>query len=155
MGPTARYDIHPPFRLCTTHPKIGALGFVLPGTNIETGSPMVAAASPSRQDSANETLDIRLAKTENSGVVHRVVLTCGNDGYILTGQGCHTPGMNNLLYPPGSSPATNILTHTPIRPEHIRIAPIARAPPLQNESLTIRITTVSLREPRVGDFSVT
>lgn len=68
------------------------------------------------------------------GVVHRVILTTGHDeGYVIVGTGAY-----------------NLHTWAPVRLEHVRVlgAGTGNHPA---QPITIRITTVSLREPRVGD----
>jgi DNA-directed RNA polymerase beta subunit len=170
---TERFDVHPPFRLCADHPEIpGSLGFVQPGHVVRLGSPMVAAIHAAHDSNHAAPYDMRYAKADDVGIVHRVVVTCGNEGYVLT---------NHSAY--------NLFSLSPVRPEHIRIGSLqpprtmmsssstaaaaaagsrsrSRAssatsaaggggasppPPAAPESVTIRITTVSLREPRVGD----
>lgn len=71
--------------------------------------------------------------------VHRVVVTTGSEGYVFMGHGCY-----------------NLRTWSPIKPEHIRLGvrcPVSASTgaPVVADPITIRITTVSLREPRVGD----
>lgn len=88
-------------------------------------------AMTEKPDGACISPDLRHAKADDVGIVHRVVVTWGSEGhgYVLT---------HHSNY--------NLFTWSPVRPEHIRIEA-----PCPAESLTIRITTVSLREPRVGD----
>ena len=65
---------------------------------------------------------------EDVGIVHKVVITRGNEGYVLTSAGSY-----------------NLHTWSPIRHEHIRLLKAT------NEPITVKITTVGLREPRTGD----
>lgn len=133
---TSRFDVHHPFRMCIDHPDIpGSMGFTPPGHSVRLGAPMMA--STENTEGACVSPEVRHAKLDDVGIVHRVVITCGAEGYVLTNHNCY-----------------NLSTWSPVRPEHMRFgsgrasAPLAPTP---NESITIRITTVGLREPRVGD----
>ena len=68
---------------------------------------------------------------DDTGIVYRVILTCGSEGYVLTTSGSY-----------------NLHTWSPVRLDHVRIGHTSQQ---QQEPITIRITTVSLREPRIGD----
>jgi hypothetical protein len=37
------------------------------------------------------TPDLRLAKIDDIGIVHRVVVTCGNEGFVFTNHCCYDP----------------------------------------------------------------
>ena len=133
---TSRFDIHPPFALCSDHPDIpGGFGVVLPGRAVHVGTPVLAATQS--RDGAASTVDaplVRLAKADDVGIVHRVVLTTGNDGYVFMAHGCY-----------------KLRTWSPVKLEHVRIGSRVGAAAGTADPVTIRITTVSLREPRVGD----
>lgn len=91
-----------------------------------------AAGGSAAADTAAATLTptVRCAMVDDVGVVQRVVITSGHDeGYVIVATGAY-----------------NLQTWNPVRMEHIRIP---KGNPSQ--SVTVRITTVSLREPRVGD----
>lgn len=128
---TRRFDVHPPYRLCgNVHPDVtGELGVVLPGVAIRPGSVMIAAATLDAGGAQPPML--RQAMADDSGMVFRVILTCGSEGYVLTMSGCY-----------------NLHSWSPVRLEHVRIGHTTQQ--LQ-EPITIRITTVALREPRIGD----
>jgi DNA-directed RNA polymerase beta subunit len=70
---------------------------------------------------------LRMAKADDTGLVHRVVVTSAGEGYVIATHGCY-----------------NLHTWSAVRQEHIRIG-------RGTEPITVRITTVALREPRVGD----
>ncbi len=91
---TSRIDIHKPFRLCTDYPDIpGSLGFVVPGHTLRLGSPMVASTQNADGVTAMTMApDLRYAKIEDVGIVHRVVITCGIEGFVLTNHSCYSPG---------------------------------------------------------------
>lgn len=131
---TTRFDVHTPYRLYSTHPDIpGGLGIVLPGHAVRPGSAMLAAHVPpaaGSMDSTPVTVEapiVRTAKADDTGLVHRVVVTCGSEGYVMATHGCY-----------------NLHSWSAVRQEHIRIG-------RGTDPITVRITVVALREPRVGD----
>lgn len=130
---TRRFDVHPPYRLFTGHPDVpGGLGVVLPGKALRPGSAMLAVYVPDTDAEAAPIL--RQAMADDTGLVHRVVITTGGQGYVIGSQGSY-----------------DLHSWNPIRLEHVRIG---RQGPMHDaplDPITIRITTVSLREPRVGD----
>ena len=83
---TTRFDIHHPYRLFLGHPDIpGGLGVVLPGHTVHPGRPLLAAhippasnGEPAREGEQDPLL--RCAKADDSGIVHKVVITSGNQG---------------------------------------------------------------------------
>lgn len=132
---TTRFDIHHPYRLFTGHPDIpGGLGVVLPGHPVHLNSPLLAAHVPLQtgaelDPNANHETMLRCAKNDDIGIVHRVVITSGsNEGFVVSANGSY-----------------NLHTWTPVKQEHMRFRETG------NDPITVRITTVSLREPRIGD----
>ena len=67
---------------------------------------------------------------EDIGIVHRVVITTANDGYVLLNHGCYS-----------------LSTWAPVRPAAVQ----KRLGGGEPTTLTVRITTAALREVRVGD----
>jgi DNA-directed RNA polymerase beta subunit len=145
---STRFDIHKPYRLFTAHPDVpGGLGVVLPGTEIRAGTPMLAAIAlddATSQMSTHEPV-LRCGKVDDTGSVHRVVITFGIEGYVITTHGAY-----------------NLHTWSPVRMDQIRLGSIGndRTSAGGNidvgrigagEAITVRITTVSIREPQVGD----
>lgn len=107
----------------------GAVSSAGGGVVAIVGGDTVAAGA-----AASEVPTVRLAMADDVGIVHRIVLTTGHDeGYVIVGTGAY-----------------NLHTWAPVRLEHVRVLGTAgnNHPP---QPITIRITTVSLREPRVGD----
>lgn len=72
---------------------------------------------------------LRCARAEDVGIVHRVVITTQNDGFVLLGHHSHC-----------------LASGAPITPAAIQKRLAAGDP----TSLTIRITTAALREVRIG-----
>ena len=140
---TTRFDVHAPYHL-SLHPDIpGPLGLVLPGAVIQPGTLMVAArreppaaesdgvaAMGGATEARPEEAISRAARLEDVGIVHRVVVTNGNDGYVIT---------NHHSY--------SLATWAPI-PLPVLVRRLTAG---EGGSPTMRITTVSLREVRVGD----
>lgn len=157
---TTRFDIHAPFRLCTNHPDVpGGIGVLLPGQCVRNGTALLVAINTGGSeggvhmstdgvfddgccssteicssvngvcDTQNKDFVIRYAKADDIGIVYRVNIVFGTEGYSITSTGC-----------------TNLQSGALVRLEHIRTGP-SRG----REPVTVRITTVSLREPRVGD----
>ena len=131
---TTRFDVHSPYRLFGAYPDIpGGLGIVLPGHAVRPGAPMLAAYVPPPCEAMDTTPVVveapilRMAKADDTGLVHRVVVTSAGEGYVIATHGCY-----------------NLHTWSAVRQEHIRIG-------RGTEPITVRITTVALRDPRVGD----
>lgn len=78
---------------------------------------------------------LRTARPEDVGVVYRVVVTTPNDGFCLVSHGI-----------------SNLHSGAPLRLAALQRRFLSTAEP--PTSITIRITCASLREVRVGDFSV-
>lgn len=82
---TTRFDIHHPYRLFTGYADIpGGMGVVQPGHAVHPGSAVLAAHVPESvagesSETACEPL-IRMAKADDVGIVHKVVITSGNEG---------------------------------------------------------------------------
>ena len=131
---TTRFDIHHPYRLFTGHPDIhGGLGVVMPGQSVTPGCALLAAQVPQQSNDTGAEVPeqepmVRCAKQDDIGVVHRVVITSGNEGYVLSTNGYY-----------------NLHSWSPVKQEHVRLSNTTTDP------ITVRITTVSLREPRIGD----
>ena len=155
---TTRFDVHHPFRLCSSHPDVpGGLGVVLPGQAVHVGTALLVAASatghsggeqmPVTDDAVSNTdrcsinhsntVDdgvcyvVRYARGDDVGIVHRVNIICGTEGYVLLSTGCY-----------------NLHTGAVVRQEHVRIG---HGRTNSTDPITVRITVVTLREPRVGD----
>lgn len=145
---TTRFDVHRPYRLFTTHPDIaGGLGVILPGTKVRVDTPMLAAIAVGDIPSSLSSVEpvVRYGKADDTGCVHRVVITTGLDGYVITSHGAY-----------------NLHTWSPVRMDQIRLTSTvtdsATAVPneggggrMGTDAITVRITTVSLREPQVGN----
>ena len=104
----------------------------------------VAASNVSRSTTSNEVIGLganqpdadgcvlRCARSEDVGIVHRVVITMGGEGYLL---------MNHGTY--------NLSTWAPVK-NSVLLRRLYNTPG-DPVSVTVRITTVALRETRVGD----
>lgn len=150
---TTRFDVHSPYRLCPNHPDVpGGLGVRLPGQMVLQGTPLLVAVSQRNEresessgivindevvssiverqsESSDETYIVRHAKVDDIGIINRVSLVFGSEGYVISSSGCF-----------------NLHTGAAVRLEHIRTSPLR-----SNSPITVRITTISLREPQVGD----
>ena len=157
---TTRFDIHAPFRLYTNHPDVpGGIGVLLPGQSVRNGTALLVAMNTGGSeggvhvstdgvvddgccsntdisssvngvcDTQNKDFVIRFAKADDVGIVYRVTIVFGTEGYSITSTGC-----------------TNLQSGALVRLEHIRTGPLRG-----KEPVTVRITTISLREPRVGN----
>lgn len=87
---------------------------------------------------------LRYAKLDDVGIVYRVIITIGTEGYVLMSQGTG-PGLATVKREPGGR-CYNLHTWSTVKPEHVRINN-GRS----TDVVTVRITTVALREPQVGD----
>ena len=87
---------------------------------------------------------VRYAKSDDVGVVSRVTITSGLEGYVLMGHEMKVVSPAMKLR--SSFMAYSIHNWAPIRFEHIRPNDYR-----SQEAITVKITTVSLREPQVGD----
>lgn len=105
---------------------------------------------------------LRMARPEDVGVVHRVVVSNGNEGIVYTSSqraySLHNwalvRGAISVPIPaPGSGAAVFIRTAPP-HPKGMHLHSVKRGGgnmKTAGASVTVRITTVSLREVRVGD----
>lgn len=90
---TRRFDVHPPFRLCGGHASVpGGLGVLLPGSVVYPGQAMIVVHVPGASES--EPVQ-RCANSDDAGIVHRVILSSGNEGSPGTYLARHisTPGI--------------------------------------------------------------
>ena len=105
----------------------------MPGQAVHPGCALLAAQVPQQSNDTGAEVPeqepmVRCAKQDDIGVVHRVVITSGNEGYVLSTNGYY-----------------NLHSWSPVKQEHVRLSNTT------NDPITVRITTVSLREPRIGD----
>lgn len=126
------------------HPDIvGGLGVILPGMEVRAGTPMLAAIAicdNAASLTSNEPV-LRYGKADDTGTVHRVVITAGLEGYVITAHGAY-----------------NLHTWAPVRMDQIRLGSAVTdrtvaAPDsgrMGIDAITVRITTVSVRQPQVG-----
>ena len=87
------------------------------------------------------------AKPDDIGIVHKVVITSGSGFVLYFGQKQNDPGFCNEGFVLMSNGCYNLHSWSPVRQEHVRLSRASTS----TEPITVRVTTVSLREPRVGD----
>ena len=113
-----------------------------PGHPVHPGGAVLAAHVPDGVAGEHPEPLVRLAKSEDVGIVHKVVITSGNEGW---------PGNNAIFiswyHVLMANGCYNLHSWSPVRLEHVRLSKAASS----TDPITIRITTVTLREPRIGD----